>query len=149
MPAQRSPPSATSYLSDAQRVVDDVIAPAADDVDRTGTFPRRQIEALAEAGLLALTVPEEFGGGGAGLRAAADVVRAIGAACGSTAMVVTMHYSATAALIAGGRADIAARDRRRPASEHARLFRVRLPQPFLGAGEHSHRGDRGHCQATR
>jgi alkylation response protein AidB-like acyl-CoA dehydrogenase len=36
-----------------------VIAPAADEIDRTGSFPRRQIEALAEAGLLALTVPED------------------------------------------------------------------------------------------
>ena len=83
-----------------------MVAPAAAEVDRTGAFPRRQIEALAQAGLLALTVPAELGGGGHGLRAAADVVRALGAACGSTAMVVTMHYSATAALIAAERADV-------------------------------------------
>ena len=109
MPAPASPTSAssaTAYLSTVRTVVDSVIAPAAEEVDRTGSFPRRQIDAVARAGLLALTVPEEYGGAGLGLRAAADVVRAIGAACGSTAMVVTMHYSATAALIAGGRADV-------------------------------------------
>jgi alkylation response protein AidB-like acyl-CoA dehydrogenase len=89
-----------------QRVVADVIAPAAADVDRSGAFPRPQIAALADAGLLALTVPEDAAGGGAGLRAAADVVQAVGAACGSTAMIVAMHYSATAALTATGRTDV-------------------------------------------
>ena len=93
------------YQDALARVIDDVVAPAAAQTDADGLFPRRQVEALAAAGLLALTVPAEFGGGGEGLRAAATVVRELGAVCGSTAMVVTMHYSATAALAAGGKAD--------------------------------------------
>jgi isovaleryl-CoA dehydrogenase len=84
------------------RVIEDVVAPGATEVDAAGAFPRQQIDALAQAGLLALTVPAEFGGGGGGLREAAEVVRVLGAVCGSTAMVATMHYSATAALIAAG-----------------------------------------------
>ena len=102
--ASASAPS--GYQSTLARVVQDVIAPAAEEVDRSGTFPRRQIEVLAESGLLALTVPEDCGGGGQGLPAAAEVVQSIGAACGSTAMVVTMHYSATAALLAAARTDV-------------------------------------------
>ena len=84
-------------------VVDELVAPGAVEVDRSGSFPRRQIDALGAAGLLGLTVPEELGGGGQGMRAAATVVRELGAACGSTAMIMMMHYSATAALIAGNR----------------------------------------------
>jgi isovaleryl-CoA dehydrogenase len=84
------------------RVITEVVAPAAAEVDRTGAFPRRQIEALEAAGILALTVPTEFAGGGEGLRTAATVVRELGAICGSTAMVVTMHFSGVAALTAGG-----------------------------------------------
>ena len=57
--------------------------------------------ALGAAGLLALTVPAEYGGGGAGPREAAEVVRELGSVCGSTAMIVTMHYSGVAALVAG------------------------------------------------
>jgi isovaleryl-CoA dehydrogenase len=91
-----------SYQDALARVIDEVVAPGAAEVDALGVFVRRQVEALAEAGLLALTVPPEFGGGGEGLRAAADVVGELGAACGSTAMIVTMHYAATAALVAGG-----------------------------------------------
>ncbi len=94
-----------SYEDALARVIDEVITPGAGEVDAAGVFPRRQLEALAGAGLLGLTVPAEFSGGGEGLRAAAQVVRELGAVCGSTAMVVTMHYAATAALIAGGMKD--------------------------------------------
>jgi alkylation response protein AidB-like acyl-CoA dehydrogenase len=88
------------YQDALARVIEEVIAPGAAEVDASAIFPRRQIEALAGAGLLALTVPTDFGGGGEGLRAASHVVCELGAVCGSTAMIVTMHYSATAALAA-------------------------------------------------
>jgi alkylation response protein AidB-like acyl-CoA dehydrogenase len=90
-----------SYQDALARVIDEVIAPAAAEVDRSGTFPRRQVTALGEAGLLRLTIPAEFGGDGEGLRAAVHVTRELGAVCGSAAMIVTMHYAAVAALVAG------------------------------------------------
>jgi isovaleryl-CoA dehydrogenase len=93
--------SSQSFQDSLTRVIDEVVAPGATEVDQTGEFPRKQIDALAQAGLLALTVPAEFGGGGGNLRDAAEVVRELGAVCGSTAMIVTMHYAATAALVAG------------------------------------------------
>jgi isovaleryl-CoA dehydrogenase len=98
-------PSQGSYRDALLRVIDEVVAPRAASVDASGEFPRAQVDALGAAGILALTVPEEYGGGGAGLRAAADVVRELGSVCGSTAMVVTMHYSAVAALTAAGDKD--------------------------------------------
>jgi len=98
-------PSRESYRDALLRVIDEVVAPGATEVDAAGTFPRAQVDALGAAGLLALTVPADFGGGGAGLREAADVIRALGSVCGSTAMVVTMHYSAVAALTAVGDKD--------------------------------------------
>jgi isovaleryl-CoA dehydrogenase len=98
-------PSQESYHDALLRVIEEVIAPGAASVDVSGSFPAEQVSALAKAGLLALTVPAEFGGGGAGPRAAAEVVRELGAVCGSTAMVVTMHYAAVAALAAAGDKD--------------------------------------------
>jgi isovaleryl-CoA dehydrogenase len=89
-----------------ERVIAEVVAPAAAEVDRTGTFPRRQISALQEAGILGLTVPTADGGEGGGIAEAAGVVRELGAACSSTAMIMMMHYSATAALIAAGCHDV-------------------------------------------
>jgi alkylation response protein AidB-like acyl-CoA dehydrogenase len=95
-------PSQDSYRDALLRVIDEVVAPGATEVDASGTFPRKQVDALGAAGLLALTVPGEYGGGGAGLREGADVIRELGSVCGSTAMVVTMHYAAVAALTAAG-----------------------------------------------
>jgi alkylation response protein AidB-like acyl-CoA dehydrogenase len=95
-------PSRESYDDALARVIDEVVAPGAGAVDASGEFPSSQVGALGAAGLLALTVPAEYGGGGAGLREAAAVVRELGSVCGSTAMIVTMHYAAVAALTAAG-----------------------------------------------
>jgi len=95
-------PSQESYRDALLRVINEVVAPGATEVDASAKFPRVQIDALGAAGILGLTVPVEYGGDGAGLRAAADVVRELGSVCASTAMVVTMHYAAVAALSAAG-----------------------------------------------
>jgi len=95
-------PSQESYRDALLRVINEVVAPGATEVDASAKFPRVQIDALGAAGILGLTVPVEYGGDGAGLRAAADVVRELGSVCASTAMVVTMHYAAVAALTAAG-----------------------------------------------
>ena len=97
--------SQESYLNALKQVIDEVVAPGAASVDADGAFPRAQLNALGAAGILALTVPAEYGGGGAGLREAAVVVRELGAVCGSTAMVGAMHYSAVAGLVAAGDKD--------------------------------------------
>jgi alkylation response protein AidB-like acyl-CoA dehydrogenase len=99
---QAAMPSQGSYRDVLLRVIDEVVAPGAAAVDASGEFPRAQVDALAAAGLLGLTVPADHGGGGAGPREAADVVRELGSVCGSTAMIVTMHYAAVAALTAAG-----------------------------------------------
>ena len=86
-------------------IIDQIVAPQAASVDADATFPKAAVEALAEGGLLALTVPEEYGGAGLGLDAAAELVRRLATSCSSTAMVVTMHYSATAMLITADHAE--------------------------------------------
>jgi alkylation response protein AidB-like acyl-CoA dehydrogenase len=60
--------------------------------DRDASFPFENFRELSEAGLLALTVPAAFGGGGAGARDAARILGLIGKADPSTALVLSMHY---------------------------------------------------------
>ena len=88
----------SGYQDALGRVIDEVVTPNAVVVDKAGTFPRQAITALGEAGILGLTTPESVGGGGGSLADAAEVVRALAGVCGSTAMVVLMHYAATAVI---------------------------------------------------
>jgi len=60
-----------------------------------GTFPAHTLRALADAGLLGLVSATEIGGKGLGLPAASHVVERLARECGSTAMIVCMHYAAT------------------------------------------------------
>jgi isovaleryl-CoA dehydrogenase len=91
-----------SHVDALERVITDVVAPGAATTDEHGSFPRAAVTALGEAGILGLTAGDDAGGGGAGLRAAAEVVERLAGVCGSTSMVVLMHYAATAAIEAHG-----------------------------------------------
>lgn len=79
-------------------IVATVVEPAAADVDASGAYPRAAVTALAEHGLLGLMSAPEVGGMGLGLDEAAQVIRRLAASCGSTAMVVCMHYCAAAVI---------------------------------------------------
>ncbi len=74
------------------RIADEVVAPAAEDVDARSRFPNEAIEALRSEGLLSALVPAAYGGRGASIEQVAQGVTALGRQCGSTAMVVAMHH---------------------------------------------------------
>jgi alkylation response protein AidB-like acyl-CoA dehydrogenase len=92
----------TDYVTRLEQVVTDVIAPAAIEIDAAGSYPRAAMEALGKAGLLGLISAEEVGGLGQGHRAAAMAVERIARECGSTAMVLCMHYAGAAVIEAYG-----------------------------------------------
>lgn len=88
----------SDYRSALASVIENTIAPAAGEVDRTGAYPRPALDALGATGILGLLSSTEVGGMGGSLADAADAVEQVAAACGSTAMVVLMHYAAVAVL---------------------------------------------------
>jgi len=71
-------------------------------VDAEAAFPAATLRALRENGLLGLVSASAVGGGGASFGPAVDVVERIGRECGSSAMVLCMHYSAVAVIEAHG-----------------------------------------------
>lgn len=95
-----------NYMEALDKVIEEVIAPAAAEVDATGTYPRAGMEALGKAGLLGLISAEEVGGMGQGHRAAALAVERVARACASSAMVLCMHYAGTAVIEAHGPRDV-------------------------------------------
>jgi alkylation response protein AidB-like acyl-CoA dehydrogenase len=94
--------STQTYNDTLEKIANDVIAPAAVEVDQTGNFPRAAVDALGKAGLLGLISAPEVGGMGQGHRAAAMVVERIAQDCASTAMITCMHYAGTAVIEASG-----------------------------------------------
>ena len=87
-----------SYRTALSEVLRTVIVPSAEAAGASARFPRAAVTALGRAGLLGLTVSTEFGGLGAGLPEAAEVVARIARVCPATAAVLQSHYAAVAVL---------------------------------------------------
>jgi len=90
-----------SHRPAVEEVVRDTIEPDAAATDG-GRFPRRGVEALGRMGLLGLVSSAEVGGMGQGFAAAAETVETVSRSCASTALILTMHYCATAVIEAHG-----------------------------------------------
>ena len=122
-------PDSAGFASTLEQICTDIVAPDAATVDRQGAFPERGVNALAAAGLLGAVSAPEVGGLGLGFRGAATIVGRLAQECGSTAMVVCMHYCGTTVLEALG-----SRDVRQAAASGAHLSTL----AFSEAGSRSH-----------
>lgn len=122
-------PSAETYDAALERICTTIMTEEAATVDRNGSFPAASIQALSSAGLLGALSSAESGGLGLGLPGGARIVRRVAEECGSTAMVLTMHYCGVAVLEAYGPDDV-----RRAAASGAHLSTL----AFSEAGSRSH-----------
>ena len=98
--------SAHDLVLENEKLAKDLLAPHADEIDRTRRFPRENIQAFGHSGLLGLVVPVEYGGAGAGIPEMAQILERMAQACPSTAMVTLMHYCGTAVIAAKGSAKL-------------------------------------------
>jgi alkylation response protein AidB-like acyl-CoA dehydrogenase len=86
------------YLEAVDNIVRDIIEPSAARIDEEGSYPREAVEAFADEGILGLISAKEVDGLGEGHRAAAMVTEKVAAACGSTSMVLCMHFAGVAVI---------------------------------------------------
>ena len=93
---------ATALLAANQQVSSKVLGPAADAIDQNRLFPRENLKALGQAGLMGLLIPAEYGGAGAGLAEMSQAVETQAQYCSSTAMIMLMHYCGIAVIVAKG-----------------------------------------------
>jgi alkylation response protein AidB-like acyl-CoA dehydrogenase len=77
---------------DALTRLTEQMAATAEQYDRSAQFPRANFDLLAQEGLIALTIPREQGGHGAGLADALRVLGAVAKGEPSTALILFMTY---------------------------------------------------------
>lgn len=75
----------------------------ADEIDKTGRFPKENIQGLVDLGIMQLTIPEEYGGTGIDDEIAkALAVSEVAKCCASTAEILDVHYLSTDILMRKG-----------------------------------------------
>jgi len=92
----------SSLLTAVKRIASDVAAVHAADVDTNARFPRETIKALQEVRALSAPIPASLGGLGCSVRQLAELCSALAQGCGSSAMVLAMHYIQVACIARHG-----------------------------------------------
>ncbi len=87
------------------RVARERIAPRASEVDATASYPQDIFELLRDNGLLGITIPETYGGAGAGLMELCIVVEELAKVCTTTALMPVMSNIAGVMLLRYGSED--------------------------------------------
>ena len=99
----------------------DIIATAADAVDREARFPVEAFDALKSERLLSAFIPVELGGLGLDVAEVATLCEALGHYCASTAMIFAMHQIQVACIVNHALGSPFFRDYAREISKHQRL----------------------------
>src|SRR5258706_7618018 len=76
-----------------RKFADEVVAPAARELDENEEFPTGIVKQMVERGFMGLPYPEQYGGAGLDMLAYAIAVEEIARACGSTAITLAAHVS--------------------------------------------------------
>jgi acyl-CoA dehydrogenase len=96
-------PADFSALSDAvKQIAIDVAANHATTVDAESRFPAETLAALQAVRALSAPVPRELGGLGCSMRELADLCAVVAQGCGSSGMVLAMHYIQVACIARHG-----------------------------------------------
>ncbi|MCI0833103.1 MAG: acyl-CoA dehydrogenase family protein [Chloroflexi bacterium] len=79
----------------AKRIAREKVAPRAAELDESGVYPEDIFQVFAEAGLLGLTIPEQYGGSGAGFLALALAVEETAKYDNSCSLILLLSALAT------------------------------------------------------
>ncbi len=85
-----------------RELAEDIIAPAAADVDERGRFPQEALDALNAAGLSAVHIPEAYGGEGADALATVIVIEEVARVCGSSSLIPAVNKLGTVPVLLSG-----------------------------------------------
>ncbi|MEX1253797.1 MAG: acyl-CoA dehydrogenase family protein [Dehalococcoidia bacterium] len=86
----------------ARRIARERVAPRATEMDETGEYPHDIFEAYREVGLMGLTIPQEYGGSGAGTLPLALAVEEAAKYCCATGLLLLLSALPTHPILLGG-----------------------------------------------
>jgi acyl-CoA dehydrogenase len=84
--------TANALLASVTEIARNIASKHAADVDARSRFPSETIEALKAAKILSAPVPRELGGAGCDIRQLSSLCSTLSQACGSSGMVLAMHF---------------------------------------------------------
>lgn len=86
----------------ARRIAKEKIAPRAAELDETGEYPHDIFQAFKETGLTGLTIPQEYGGSGAGMLALALAVEEAAKYCCASGLMLLLSALPSQPVMIGG-----------------------------------------------
>jgi acyl-CoA dehydrogenase len=108
--AKNSPGDFAGLLAAVKRISVEVAAKHAADVDAKARFPTETLQALKEVRGLSAPIPVELGGLGCTMRQLTELCSTLAQGCGSSAMVLAMHYIQVACIARHGNESAYLRD---------------------------------------
>jgi alkylation response protein AidB-like acyl-CoA dehydrogenase len=86
-------PAHATFRAAVRELAQGTVLPLAAEVDRDHRFPEEAVKAAAEAGLMGVLIPREYGGAGLDALAFAICIEELAQACASTSVIVDVHTS--------------------------------------------------------
>src|SRR4029077_2871243 len=86
-------PHHEAFRASVRELAQSVVEPLAADVDLRHRFPEEAIAAAAEAGLMGVLIPRDYGGAGLDALAFTLCIEELAQACASTAVIIDVHTS--------------------------------------------------------
>lgn len=126
-------PEQEELVARARELAQTELRPHAAEWDRSGEFPERSYEKICEAGLIGLTVPEQFGGRGLGVFEACLVLEELASGCLASAMTLQMNLNGPPRVIG----QIGSQEQRTryltAAADGSKYFCVAMTEPQAGS----------------
>jgi alkylation response protein AidB-like acyl-CoA dehydrogenase len=113
-------------------LAEDKIAPRAAEIDRTGEFPWDVHQALVEADMHAIHIPEEYGGAGGDALAAVIVIEEVARVCASSSLIPAVNKLGTVPLLLSGSEELKQRYLP-PVARGEAMFSYALSEPEAGS----------------
>jgi alkylation response protein AidB-like acyl-CoA dehydrogenase len=116
----------------ARNVAEKVVRPLAAKYDRLQEYPWEIKEAIAEAGLMGVWIPEEYGGAGGGVIDLCICVEELSRACGGVGVLYAVNALGTFPVLVGGTEEQKHRFLR-PIAKGEKLISFGLSEKFAGS----------------